>query len=91
VLKEAFKPYLSDDILYRKKMGFSVPLAQWLRVELKDIAQRYLVDDVKGLNTVFDIKKIAHMWQEHLSSVHDHSSLLWSMLMFEMWWQRYMD
>ncbi|MFT6269545.1 MAG: asparagine synthase (glutamine-hydrolyzing) [Alphaproteobacteria bacterium] len=91
VLKEAFKPDLSDDILYRKKMGFAVPLAQWLRVELKDIAQRYLVDDVKGLNAIFDIQKVTLMWQEHLSSTHDHSTLLWSMLMFEMWWQRYMD
>jgi asparagine synthase (glutamine-hydrolysing) len=91
VLKEAFKPYLTDDILYRKKMGFSVPLAQWLRVELKEIAERYLVDDVKGLSTVFDIQKIATMWQQHLSNAHDHSTLLWSMLMFEMWWQRYMD
>ncbi len=90
-LKEAFKPYLSDDILYRKKMGFSVPLAQWLRVELKDVAQRYLIDDVKGLGTIFDVNKVESMWDEHQSNKHDHSTLLWSMLMFEMWWQRYMD
>ena len=90
-LKEAFKPYLNDDILYRKKMGFSVPLAQWLRVELKDITQRYLVDDIKGLSTIFDVKKISILWQEHINEKSDHSTLLWSMLMFEMWWQRYMD
>ncbi|MFT7416833.1 MAG: asparagine synthase (glutamine-hydrolyzing), partial [Glaciecola sp.] len=52
ILKEAFKPYLSDDILYRKKMGFSVPLAQWFRSEIKDIAQQYLIDEVKGLATI---------------------------------------
>ena len=90
-LKEAFKPYLTDDILYRKKMGFSVPLAQWLRVELKAITTRYLVDDIKGLSTIFDAQVITQMWQDHLSNKADHSTLLWSMLMFEMWWQRYMD
>ena len=90
-LKEAFKPLLSDDILYRKKMGFSVPLAQWFRQEIKDIAQRYLIQDVKGLGEIFEVNKVKSIWQEHQSGRHDHSAILWSMLMFEMWWHRYMD
>jgi asparagine synthase (glutamine-hydrolysing) len=90
-LKAAFKPYLSDDILYRKKMGFSVPLAQWFRDEIHAIAKRYLIDDVKGLGNVFDLQRVNKMWHEHQSGKHDHATLLWSMLMFEMWWQRYMD
>jgi asparagine synthase (glutamine-hydrolysing) len=90
ILKEAFKPYLSDDILYRKKMGFSVPLAQWFRSEIKDIAQQYLIDEVKGLATIFNVQQINVLWSQHQNEQQDHSSLLWSMLMFEMWWQRYM-
>jgi asparagine synthase (glutamine-hydrolysing) len=90
-LKEAFKPYLSDDILYRKKMGFSVPLAQWFREEIHDIAKRFLIDDVKGLSTIFKTSQIQTMWNEHQSSKKDHATVLWSMLMFEMWWHRYMD
>jgi asparagine synthase (glutamine-hydrolysing) len=90
ILKEAFKPLLSDDILYRKKMGFSVPLAQWFRVEIKDIAQRYLIDEVSGLGTVFDLQQVSQVWSEHQNEQRDHSALLWSMLMFEMWWHRYM-
>jgi asparagine synthase (glutamine-hydrolysing) len=91
ILKEAFKPYLSDDILYRKKMGFSVPLAQWFRSEIKDIAQRYLIDEVKGLDTIFNVQQINVLWSQHQNEQQDHSSLLWSMLMFEMWWHRYMN
>lgn len=91
ILKEAFKPLLSDDILYRKKMGFSVPLAQWFRLEIKDIAQRYLIDDVKGLSDIFRMEQVTKLWHEHQSDKKDHSALLWSMLMYEMWWQRYMD
>jgi len=90
ILKEAFKPLLNDDILYRKKMGFSVPLAQWFRVEIKDIAQRYLIDDVKGLSSIFKIEQIENLWYQHQKETKDHSALLWSMLMYEMWWQRYM-
>ena len=90
ILKEAFKPLLTDDILYRKKMGFSVPLAQWFRVEIKDIAQRYLIDDVKGLSAIFNMEQVQRLWLEHQKARNDHSALLWSMLMYEMWWQRYM-
>lgn len=89
-LKETFKPLLSDDILYRKKMGFSVPLAQWLREELKQLAQTHLVDNCKGLGKVFKRDQIDLLWQQHQSNSHDHSTVLWSMLMFELWWKRYM-
>jgi asparagine synthase (glutamine-hydrolysing) len=71
-------------------MGFSVPLAQWFRVEIKEIAQRYLIDEVKGLATIFDSKQVSKVWSEHQQEQRDNSALLWSMLMFEMWWQRYM-
>ncbi|WP_395344614.1 asparagine synthase (glutamine-hydrolyzing) [Ningiella sp. W23] len=90
LLKEAFKHLLPDDILYRKKMGFSVPLASWFRAELKGLAERYLVNTPKGLTQFFKQAEIERLWQQHQSNQADHSNLLWSMLMFELWWQRYM-
>jgi asparagine synthase (glutamine-hydrolysing) len=89
ILKEAFKPLLPDGILYRKKMGFSVPLASWFRNEIKTIAQRHLIDDVKGLSTIFKQTQIQSMWDEHQSGKADHGAVLWSMLMFEMWYVKY--
>jgi asparagine synthase (glutamine-hydrolysing) len=67
-----------------------VPLAQWFRVEIKEIAQRYLIDEVEGLATVFDLQQVSKVWSEHQHEQRDNSTILWSMLMFEMWWQRYM-
>ena len=89
ILKEAFKPMLPNGILYRKKMGFSVPLASWFRHEIKDIAQRHLIDQAQGLKTIFNHGDIITLWNEHQSGSADHSALLWSMLMFEMWWVKY--
>jgi asparagine synthase (glutamine-hydrolysing) len=89
ILKEAFKPMLPDGILYRKKMGFSVPLASWFRHEIKDIAQQHLLEQAQGLKTIFNHAYIKTLWDEHQSKNADHSSLLWSMLMFEMWWVKY--
>jgi asparagine synthase (glutamine-hydrolysing) len=89
ILKEAFKPMLPDGILYRKKMGFSVPLASWFRHEIKDIAQQHLLEQAQGLKTIFNHSYIKTLWDQHQSKNADHSSLLWSMLMFEMWWVKY--
>ena len=91
LLKEAFKDYLPDDILYRKKMGFSVPLATWLRDDIKSIAQQYLVDSPKGLSQIFNLDVIRDYWEQHQANKADHGAILWSMLMFEMWWQRYVE
>ncbi len=90
ILKEAFKPLLPDDILYRKKMGFSVPLDQWLREEIKAIAERYLFSSDAGLLRYFNASAIQQLWNEHQSGSHQHGTVLWSLLMFEMWYQRYM-
>jgi asparagine synthase (glutamine-hydrolysing) len=89
ILKEAFKPMLPEGILYRKKMGFSVPLASWFRHEIKELAQRHLIDQAQGLKSIFNHGYITTLWNEHQSGRADHSALLWSMLMFEMWWVKY--
>ena len=90
ILKQAFKPLLPDDILYRKKMGFSVPLADWFRDEIKDLAEEYLFTKSDGIQHFFDMQVVDKFWREHQSSKADHSTLLWSMLMFQMWWYNYM-
>ena len=91
LLKEAFKDYLSDDILYRKKMGFSVPLASWLRNELKTITEDRLLNRTEGLCQFFKQEQIAKLWYEHKNLKKDNATVLWSMLMFQMWWDKYMD
>ncbi|MCF6324174.1 MAG: asparagine synthase (glutamine-hydrolyzing) [Gammaproteobacteria bacterium] len=91
ILKEAFKPLLPDDILYRKKMGFSVPLASWLRGELKELTEDYLFRKSNGgIQQFFNMDVVKELWSQHQNAKMDHSNLLWSMLMFQMWWHNYM-
>ena len=91
ILKEAFKKYLPDDILYRKKMGFSVPLADWLRNDIKQLAEQKLLKSSGGLNDYFKASEIKNLWDQHQSGKCDNSTPLWSMLMFQMWWDTYMQ
>ena len=91
LLKEAFKKDLPDDILYRKKMGFSVPLASWLRNELRELTEDKLIINASGLAKFFKPEQIAKFWHEHKNETKDHSNVLWSMLMFQLWWDEYMS
>ncbi len=91
LLKEAFKDYLPDDILYRKKMGFSVPLASWLRNELIAITEERLLNRKDGLCRFFKKEQITKLWYEHKTEKRDNSTVIWSMLMFQMWWDKYME
>lgn len=89
ILKNAFKRLLPEDILYRKKMGFSVPLANWLREEIKDLAEDYLFNRGCGIQQFFNMPVVFELWEEHQSKKTDHSTLLWSLLIFQMWYYNY--
>lgn len=89
VLKSTFSRLLSNEILYRKKMGFSVPLADWLRNEIRSLADTAFYNDDAGLANFFDIDLVRAMWQRHLQGESHFSQELWSMLNFELWWQAY--
>jgi asparagine synthase (glutamine-hydrolysing) len=90
LLKEAFKDDLPNEILYRKKMGFSVPLADWLRGELRSIVESTLFKSADGISRYFNMTSIRQLWQQHLSEKNDHSTIIWNLLIFQLWWNRYM-
>jgi asparagine synthase (glutamine-hydrolysing) len=83
IFKKALQPYLSDDILYRKKMGFSIPLAAWLRGPLADTMKRAVLNPALLDTGIFNANFLKQMVDEHQSSAKDHSTTLWSVLMFD--------
>ena len=91
ILKKAFSSLLTDETLYRKKMGFSVPLAHWLRHEIKQQAEQVLFSSESGLSQYFKINEVKKLWSQHQRNEKDYSSELWSMVMFQMWFNHYMQ
>ena len=89
ILKKAFSGMLPQDVLYRKKMGFSVPLADWLRCELREMAELLLLAPDSGLSNLFDPAGIRRLWELHQSGKDHVTQELWSLLAFELWWQSY--
>lgn len=90
VLKQTYRKILPDEILHRKKMGFSVPLADWLKGELKDFAGRNLFSHDSGLSRFFHMAPVKRIWEEHQGGIRNHASPLWTLLMFELWHKKFM-
>ena len=83
ILKTALQPYLPHDILYRKKMGFSIPLSEWFRGPLLQ-RLRAAVLSPRLLDTgLFNAAFLAEMVDQHASGRRDYGAVLWSVLMFE--------
>lgn len=83
LFKKAFEPYLSDEILYRKKMGFAVPLASWFRGPLKQRVRDAVLGPVLADTGYFDVAFLRQLVDQHQSGLRDNSASLWTLLMFE--------
>ena len=83
VFKRALKPYLSDDILYRTKMGFSVPLASWFRGPLRQRVRDAMLGSVLLDSGIFNEAFLRDMVDQHQAGRKDYSASIWSLLMFE--------
>jgi asparagine synthase (glutamine-hydrolysing) len=83
LLKKAMQGRIPDDILYRPKMGFAVPLARWFRGPLRDRVRSVLQDGTLVASGYFDSVTLKRIGEEHLSGARDHSTPIWTLLMFE--------
>lgn len=83
LLKKAMEPWLPEDILYRPKKGFAVPLAAWFRGPLRGRLHRALSSDVLRAADVFDVRRLERLFEQHDKGQRDWSTQLWSVLMFE--------
>ncbi len=88
VFKKALTGRLSDDVLYRQKMGFAIPLAQWFRGPLKDRLHRDLLGTTMLDCGLFDPTTLRWLVDSHLSGQRDNSASLWTLLMFQRFLQR---
>jgi asparagine synthase (glutamine-hydrolysing) len=83
IFKKALRPYLPEDILTRRKQGFAVPLARWLRGDLKRVAADLIcTPDSLG---ILNERHVRALWERHQSGRSDFGTDLWTILMFRLW------
>jgi asparagine synthase (glutamine-hydrolysing) len=85
ILRRVLARYVPAELFERPKQGFSVPIADWLRVELRDWAEALLDPrrlKEEGLLNPIVVRKV---WDEHLSGRRNWDARLWTLLMFQTW------
>ena len=88
LLRQVLYQYVPVKLIERPKMGFSVPMAQWLRGPLRDWGEELLAPTRIILDGLFDATVVARFWREHLDGRRDHSMTLWALLVFQDWYQQ---
>ncbi len=91
ILKKSLSSLLPAEILYRRKMGFGVPLSSWFRGELKNYLKEVILGERAKRRDYFDMDYVEKLFNEHISGKVNHSNRLWALLMFELWHQIFID
>ncbi len=90
ILKQAFRGILPDEILDRRKEGFSIPIKSWMKEELKPMLLDFLSPAALTATGCFEHVHVQRLIGEHLAGRENHSHRLWALLMFQMWHHEYM-
>ena len=85
MLKKAMSGILPDEILYRKKMGFGVPLVHWFKNDLNGYAREVLLSEQARGRGLFNPGYIEGMLDVHAKKGRDMSARIWALLFFEHW------
>ena len=83
ILKDSMYGMLPKDVIYRKKMGFGVPINNWFKKELNEYCRYKLLNNKN--QSIFNLKKIEHYITMHESGVKNYSERIWFLLCFILW------
>lgn len=90
-LRRAFADDLPAEILGRGKAGFGVPVARWFRTDLRDLAGDVLLGPTARGRGQFRPEVVEQILAEHTKGAADHGARIWTLIMLELWQQRYGD
>ena len=91
ILAELLCNYVPRELIERPKMGFGVPLAEWLRNDLSDLLNDYLSPTRLDQEGLFDPQMVLNIIQEHQTGRANHQHRLWALLMWEMWRKKWLN
>jgi asparagine synthase (glutamine-hydrolysing) len=89
LLRELMRGRLPDQIIDRPKQGFAAPVAEWLRGPLKGLATDLLSPSRLKGQSIFNVAEVERLVREHMSGSRNHHKKLWTLLVFELWNERW--
>lgn len=85
LLKEVLYKYVPKELIERPKSGFQIPLEHWLRTDLKPLLEKYLSKERLEKSDIYNVDEIQTILEDLFSNKTVNISLIWFLLMFEMW------
>lgn len=91
LLKKVAERLVPSEVIYRRKMGFGVPVGRWFRAEMKDFVRGVLLSERSLKRGIIKPEAMRRYVDEHTDGRFDHAFQIWSLLMLELWFQRFID
>lgn len=91
ILKQIVHRYIPKEIMDRPKQGFGVPLIDWFKDDLKEYLLTYLNEDVLNKVGLFNVAYVIKLRDAYLNGRSNNVTKLWYLLVFMLWWERWMD
>lgn len=88
VLRRVLEKHVPRELFERPKMGFGIPLAEWLREPLRQWAEDLLTKESLNSSAFFNVPLVRKQWAEHANQSRNHQYSLWNILMFQAWFQK---
>jgi asparagine synthase (glutamine-hydrolysing) len=89
ILKKAMRNWLPDEVINRPKKGFGVPIARWVKGPLKELFKDLLLSDRIRREGFLSPHYVTKLLQDHLANKKDNRKQLWTLLVWELWVNRY--
>ncbi|HEY6120408.1 MAG TPA: asparagine synthase (glutamine-hydrolyzing) [Pyrinomonadaceae bacterium] len=91
LLKRVLRRLLPQEILNRRKMGFGVPIGHWFRSSLQSFLREKLLSEKALGRNLFQLGVVKQLIDQHTEAKKDNSAQLWTLLMLELWFERFID
>lgn len=91
ILKEIVYKHIPREMMERKKMGFAIPIEKWLQTELRPLVREYLSNDSLNKHGLFKAEYVQDVICSFLNGRTDLHLKIWYLLMFQMWYHKWMD
>ncbi len=91
LLKKIVHRYVPKELMERPKMGFGVPVFDWLRTDLHAFVETYLGDEALNKHGLFNLSEVNRIKDQFYRNNKNYNSLLWYLLMFQMWYKKWME
>jgi asparagine synthase (glutamine-hydrolysing) len=91
LLKKSMASKLPQAVIKRPKKGFNMPVAHWINYEWRDLVLDMMSEKRIKRQGLFNYDYVKHLLDEHFARRRDNRKMLWTLLMFQMWYHKYIE